>query len=252
VLQQPQKGRGCYAKMAEDLGLSAVMVSQIFNGEKNLSMEHAILLAEFLSLNAKETEYFLLLVQYEKAGSHKLQQYYKKEIQALQQHKKDNLNEVVKKDIQMSDTEKAIFYSNWLYSAVRLLTSIKGFQSIDSLTKYLQVPKDQIQNIMQFLLDKGLCVQSNKGYQMGPQRTHLEAQSPYIKSRQVSWRVKGFEKMDLHKKNHLFYTAPMSISEKQYDILRKKITDLIADFINNMPDEDPEKLACLNIDLFEL
>ena len=67
----------------------------------------------------------------------------------------------------------------------------------------------------------------------------------------MSWRVKAFEKMDSKDESQLFYTAPMSISEKEFKILRAKIRDLISDFTKNLVNEEPEILACLNIDLFK-
>lgn len=69
----------------------------------------------------------------------------------------------------------------------------------------------------------------------------------------VSWRVKAFEKMDAPPTPaQLFYTAPMSISESQYGELRKRITEVIAELNSKITQSKPEKLACLNIDLFEV
>lgn len=249
---QPKRGHGYFAKMAESLGISAVLVSQIFNGTKNLSPEHALLLADFLSLNLDEQNYFLLLVNYERAGSHRLQQHLLTEIKKIQKQKMESLKEVVATDIQLSEADKAIFYSSWLYSAIRLQTSIDGFQTVDSLVKRFQIPKEEILAKLQFLVEKNLCVQRPDGYRMGPQRTHLESTSPYVRARQVSWRVKGFEKMELPKSSQLFYTAPMSISENDLKEVRKKLTEFISELNSKMVQEHPEKLACLNIDLFEI
>jgi len=250
--EQPKKGHGLYAKIAEALDVSAVMISQVFSGSKNLSLEHAYLLADFLGLNLNEKNYFLLLVNFDKAGSQKLREHFHNEIKQIQKQKTENLKEIVGEDISLSETDKAIFYSSWLYSAIRLQTSLDDFQSVDALAKKFQLPRDEILRKLQFLVEKKLCVHTSVGYQMGPQRTHLEAGSPYVKSRQTSWRVKAFEKMEMPKSSYLFYTAPMSISENQYTELRKRITELIAELGTKVTQEKPEKLACLNIDLFDI
>jgi uncharacterized protein (TIGR02147 family) len=210
------------------------------------------LLADFLSLNLGEKNYFLLLVNFERAGSQKLRDHFKNEIKAIQKQKTEDLKEIVGQDISLSEADKAVFYSSWLYSAIRLQSSIEGFQSVEALAKRFQLPREEILNKLQFLVEKKLCVQGPDGYRMGPQRTHLEAGSPYIRPRQVSWRVKGFEKMELPKTSHLFYTAPMSISEDQYAELRKRLTEVIAELGAKVTGAKPEKLACLNIDLFDL
>ncbi len=249
---QPRRGHGYYAKIAEALDVSAVMISQVFSGPKNLSLEHAYLLADFLSLNLSEKNYFLLLVNFEKAGSKKLRDHFHNEIKQIQKQKTENLKEIVGEDISLSEIDKAVFYSSWLYSAIRLQTSLEGFQTVEALAKKFQLPREEIIQKLQFLVDKKLCVHTAQGYRMGPSRTHLEAGSPYIKARQTSWRVKAFEKMEAPKTSYLFYTAPMSISESQYAELRKRLTEVIAELGVKVSQSTPEKLACLNIDLFDV
>lgn len=252
VENQPSKGRGLYAKIADSLNISSVLVSQIFKGDKNLSLEHAYLLTEFLALTSDEKDYFILLVEYNKAGSQKLQNYFQQKIKTIQKKKSENLKEILAQDISLSENDKAIFYSNWLYSAVRLQTSIQGFETADKLAAQFQLPREQILEILRFLVDKNLCIKTPNGFQMGPQRTHLESTSPYIKARQVSWRVKAFEKMDKIDSSQFFYTAPMSISEEQFKKLRDRLTSVIKELTQDLINDEPERLACLNIDLFRL
>ncbi|MBX9766706.1 MAG: helix-turn-helix domain-containing protein, partial [Bdellovibrionales bacterium] len=66
---QPKEGHGQYRKFAESLGLSTVMVSQIFNGDKDLSLDHGYKLALYLGLTEAQTQFFLLLVQVARASS---------------------------------------------------------------------------------------------------------------------------------------------------------------------------------------
>ena len=57
--------------MAAALGVSTTLVSQVVNGEKHFSMENSVDLAEFMALGDRESEHFLLLVEYGRAGSHR-------------------------------------------------------------------------------------------------------------------------------------------------------------------------------------
>lgn len=249
---QPKKGRGLAVKISEYLSISTVLFSQIFNGDKNLSLEHSILLADYLGLQREERGYFLLLVNYEKAGSQKLRDHFRIEIKSIQELKLENLKEIIKQDIKLGEADKAIFYSSWLYSAIRLQVSIDGFNSVDKIAEKFSIPRQEALKKLEFLVEKKLCVLDKTGYQMGPQRTHLEADSPFVKQRQISWRLKAFEKMEQADKNQLFYTAPMSISKEHYVELRKRITEVIAELNQKVTEKKPEKLSVLNIDLFDL
>lgn len=251
VKSKPKNGYGQYKRIAEALGMSTVMISQVFNSEKQLSIEHAYELADYLALNDLEKEYFLALVQYERAGTFKLQNHFKKLIQQIHDKSKD-LKKLLPQDTELTEAEKATFHSNWYYSAIRLLTSVEGYQSIETISERLNLNKSLVSNVLQFLVLNGLCVEKDRKFKMGPNRTHLESESPYIKTRQMSWRVKGFEKMDYKNSDQLFLTAPMSISQEQFKKLRDKISGIMADLSKSVIKEKPEKLVCLNVDLFEV
>ncbi len=251
VKSKPKVGHGQYKKIADALGMSTVMISQVFSSDRHLSVEHAYELAEYLGLNDLEKEYFLALVQYERAGSFKLQNHFKNLIKQIILKSKD-LKKLLPQDMELTEAEKATFHSNWYYSAIRLLTSIEGYKSIDQIAERLQLNKSIVSNVIQFLIQHGLCEEKNGEYRLGPNRTHLEADSPYIKTRQMSWRVKGFERMDNKSSEQLFLTAPMSISNDQYEKLRAKISEVMAELSKSVVKEKPEKLICFNVDLFEV
>lgn len=252
IATQPKGGRGIYSKLAESLDLSSVMVSQIFNGDREISLEHAIRLAEFLGLTHQETQYLLLLVNYQRAGNKPLREFYYNEIKLVQDKRQESLKHVHQEDIKLSEVDQAVFYSNWIYSAVRLQVSIEGFQTENALVEKFRMSRAEIQKVLDFLVRKNLVVLTKSGYQMGPQRTFLDAASPFFYSRQISWRMKAIEKIENRKPSQISYTCPMSVSDAIYEKLKKSLTETIAEMNRTITTEKPEKLACLNIDLFEI
>src|SRR5262245_1794364 len=106
------------------------MMSLILKGDKHMSMEQAAEAAEFLNLNDLETDYFLLLVEAGIAGSFKLQRKLGRRIREMKSQAK-KIASRVKKDKELSDEEKAIYYSNWTFTAARNLSAIPGFHSAD-------------------------------------------------------------------------------------------------------------------------
>ena len=136
-------------------------------------------------------------------------------------------------------------------SGVRLGSSLEGLQSAKKLAGRWQMPEAKINEVVEFLLKSGLCIEEKGLLKMGPQRIHLEAGSPYIKTRQMSWRLKGFERMDQVSPEELFYTAPMSISNKLFPEIKERLLHLIESVNEKVTQEKPDSLACLNIDLFK-
>jgi hypothetical protein len=80
----------------------------------------------------------------------------------------------------------------------------------------------------------------------------LDAESPWIYSRQLQWRQKALQKMESEDKKALFYTGPMVISEKDQNWIREKILQVIKEVTDRARESKSEVLFCLNVDWFPL
>lgn len=251
IEQMPRNGHGQFKKMAQHLRVSTVMISQIFKGDRQLPMELAHELTEYFGMTDLERRYFLLLAQLARAGTVKYKDHLKSEIQSLRKQSK-NLKVRVPAGKELSDEAKAVFYSDWIYSGARLLTSIDEFKTADQIASRFDIPLARAVSVIEFLLQHGLCLQEDGRLKMGAPRTHLEASSPLIKSRQISWRLKGFEMMSVPAdENDLFYTAPMALSQAAREEIRKELVRVIERVNRLVPESEADDLACLNIDWFK-
>lgn len=247
---RPKKGHGEGRRIAEALGISTTMISQVLNGDKNFNLELSSDLCDYLGLNDKETDYFFLLVEYERAGTHRLKTKLKKKIESLKtsaQVLKDRLQ----KDKELSDHDKAVFYSSWVYSGIRNLIATDSSATIDSISQRLQIPRNQIQKIFDFLLETGLCELKTNKFTVGAKRTHLGNDSALVTKHHQNWRMQGFNKMIFAEDKNLFYTAPMSLSKEAADKIREELPSFIEKINKLVVNSDSEIVRCLNIDFFE-
>lgn len=84
---------------------------------------------------------------------------------------------------QLTDEKKAIFYSSWLSSAIRLYTSTDTHgKSPEQIHNYFDLPRSKVLMILEFLEGAGLVVQKQGSILMGPQRTFLAHGSPCLVS----------------------------------------------------------------------
>ena len=248
--EMPSKGYGQFRKFAQHLQVNSVIISQIFKGERHLSAEQALDLAGYLGLTNLETEYFVLLVQLERAGNYRLKTHFKKRLSEIREKSKD-LKSRLPQDKLLTDETKAIFYSNWYYSGVRLLSSIKGFENIDAIAEHLHLPRASVKRIASFLVENGLCLEERGKLKMGPKLTHLEAASPLISRHHTNWRLRALQNLEPLSKDELFYSAPMTLSTEDVAWVRARIVELIQKVVDRAKDSESEKLACLNIDWFD-
>ncbi|MGZ3699053.1 MAG: TIGR02147 family protein [Bdellovibrionota bacterium] len=253
IKTMPKRGYGQYRKIALHLGVNSVVVSQIFKGSRELTAEQALSLSEYLGFTTLERDYFLLLVQLDRAGTHQLKKLLLGKLQELREKSKD-LKTRLEQDQQMTEEAKALFYSNWYYSATRLLSSVPGFDSIDAIAERLEIPRSTIKAVVEFLVQHGLCIEREGRLQMGPSRTHLESSSPFLSRNHINWRLKGIENMEPQNPDHLFYSGPMSISLSAGQKIRSELVNLIEGVTKTVVDDpkSPSGLSCLNIDWFQL
>src|SRR5690606_3431825 len=104
------------------------------------------------------------------------------------------LSKVISSTRSLSEEEKAVFYSNWFYTGIWALTSIPGYQSVEAIAGYFDLPKALVNRVIAFLLTTGLCIEENGKLRPGTSYVHLEAESPFIGRHHAIWRQKAIER----------------------------------------------------------
>lgn len=250
IEEMPKRGRGQFRKLAETLGVNSVVISQIFKGTRELSLEQANTMAAYFGMTELEKEYFFLLVQKGRTSNHELIKYFNEKLEKIRIEAQDLKNIVTSE--RLSEETQSLFYSNWYYSAIRLSTLLKGFENPDKIANNLNLPITVVQKVISFLLQNELIIEEKGKLKIGPQRTHVEASSPFVNRHHINWRLKGIEHMDNLNPDELFYTSPMTLSKDAMKEIKKGLLDFIAEKSALVKDAKDEQIACLNIDFFEL
>lgn len=248
--RQPKNGRGELAKFAKHLGVNSTLISQVMSGSRDFSHEQALELAQHMGFSDLETEYFVLLVQYEKAGTQNLKSFLKKRIDLLKEQSR-KLEKHYNYDRKLSDEERSVFYSSWLYSAVRLFTSIgdEG-KTLHEICERFQIERQKVAEILRFLVQSGLCNENNGKYKIAVQNTFLEQGSPFFLKHHSNWRIKAIQKSEALSSQEMMFTSPMSLSKDDFNLMREELAKLLKKFSVLVKNSPAEEIACLNIDFF--
>jgi uncharacterized protein (TIGR02147 family) len=259
----PKAGYGQSRRLADHLGIHTTLVSQVLNDKKTFTPEQAVSACEFFALSEIETDYFLLLVQLDRAGSPALKKNIHRQIEKIREQSKELVNRLSSKH-KLSEEDRAIFYSDWSYSAVRQMMAINGYQQLDSIADYFGFSRRQTKNIIEFLLRVGLCVEVNDGaeaggkegkgtkFKVGPTTTHIESSSPWVRLHHMNWRQKSIEALNAEGHAKLHYTAPMTLSKADAELVREQIVKLLESVDSIIEPSPSETLFCLNIDWFQV
>ena len=251
IKSQPKLGHGQMRKIAEALGLHTTMVSQIFRGDKHLSIEHAQELASYLGLRAIESDYLILLVQIERAGTKKLRDYYRLKLTQLKDEA-TNLGRRLSFDRKLTESEQAEFYSSWIMSATRLLTEIPEFGSARALSEALQIDITKMAKVVDVLLNLGLIVERDGRLRLGPAHTYVPRESTWAARHHVNWRLKAIERVDSISTAETMFTSPLNLSNEDFGKVQKMVVQFIEDVRAIASPSPAEKTAVLLLDWFSL
>lgn len=248
----PKQGHGEYRRMSQTLRVSTTLMSQVFRGDKQLSLEMAADLCDYLQLEDTEAQYFLLLVEYQKSSSTNLKEKLMRRIREEQKRavpltKKSEHSE----ERELTEEDKAIFYSSWVYSGIRNLCAIKDYQKAEDMAQRLGIPILQIQKILDYLTAHNLLLESEGRYSFGPASAQTAAKSPFMLKHHQNWRIQALQKMVYSDDQNLFFTGPMNMSKEAAQKIREELPAFISRIVKVAGTTEAEVVRCLNIDWFD-
>lgn len=246
IAYQPKGGRGCKLKMAIAMSCQSAYVSRVLNGQADLSLEQAYSLSEFFSHNPEERDFFLLLVEYERAGNISLREYFKLKLEKIREERR-NLSARFKIKNTLGDEERALYYSNWIYVAVHVSTSIKSLQSADSIARRLGISLKQTKDALAFLCRVGLVKDEMGKFSITTARIHLGADSPWVAKHHANWRLKVLKDIESPTESvhaPLHYSSVVTICKKDYETIRSDLILAIERYNEQVKVSAPEDELC--------
>lgn len=243
---------GYQSQLAEAAGIQSSNLSNILNHEKSqLNLDQAILMAEFMGLSDLETEYFLNLVSLARAQSQPLKKRLTEKLLSTRKTVSKFESKYQSKD-QFSDSDRAIYYSNWYYQAIHIVSGIEGFQELESLIARLGIPQKRAVEARDFLLKTGLCTQ-NKGLRPSVGNTRLDPDSPFMANHLRNWREQAIQRQArMNPAHEISYSGNYSLSKKDAEIVRKRCAQFIEELRERVTPSKSEEAYFLNLDWIKI
>jgi uncharacterized protein (TIGR02147 family) len=250
IQQLPKNGRGELSRIAKHLEINTTLLSQIMSGTRDFNPEQALALSEYLAHSEIEADYFSYLVQHRRAGTAQLRSHLGKKIEQIRDEAL-KLSKRISHDMKLTDNQRAIFYSSWIYSAVHLFTSTKqkGVTLVEIADRF-EISKNKTAEIIQFLINSGLCIEKLGYYSMGVQSTFVERGSPDLIKHHANWRLKAIQKSESLSEQELMYSGQFSLSNNDFEVLREQIAEFLKRTNKTIKESPAEIIAGLNIDWF--
>lgn len=249
IAASPSKGRGMKLRMAEFLDCQTAFVSSVLNKEPNFSLEQGVKLNKFFNHNREEARFFLLLLQFERAGSSDLQDFFQEEIKEIIE-KRSNLKDRLGIKNTLKKVDQQTYYSNWLYTCIHIMVSVPQFQTLGAIVRHLNLPREKIISVLNFLEETGLIEKKGVNYSIGVTRLHLSKDSPQIQRHHTNWRMQAVRAIDINDPENLHYSTIVSMSKADLSKVKEILIKSIEECRKVIRESKEERVQTICIDFF--
>lgn len=251
IVKNTDSKRGFKRELSEFINIHPTSLSQVLNGLRTFTDDQVFLLGEFFDLNEIESQYIFILHQLNMTQNNEFKKRLIKRRDLIKK-KSLNLSSRLEKDKSLSDEEKAIFYSSWHFTCIWVYLSLGKGKKREEIALRFNLNLKLINEVLEFLIRSDLAYLEDGKYHHKINRTHLEKSSPFLKQHHANWRIKSIQKKDISDENDLSFTAPLSLSKKDFDFLREEIVQLIKKVSDTVTETSPEDVYCFNLDFFKV
>jgi uncharacterized protein (TIGR02147 family) len=248
---QPKKGRGQRSRLAEAIGCQLTYISQILNGHVHLNLEQGMKVNRFFGHSQDEAHFFLLLVQFARAGDHDTRKYFQDQIDQELQRRLVIKNRLAAAQ-GLNEEDQVTYYSAWYYAAVHIFVTIPEFQNKRILTHRLGIGTDKINDVLGFLERTGLVRREGDNYKPGPAQIHLGNDSKLVSRHHCNWRLQAMQSLDLERPQDLHYSVVASISKSDATKMKALLVKQIEELVATIKVSQEEELCAICIDFFGL
>jgi len=249
--QQPRGGRGLRSRLAEVISTNSAFVTQVMNGQLDFSLEQGLRICKWIGLSSIETDYFIALLETDRAGTPELKQYFKNRLELLRQEGKN-----LSKRLQVTPPSERIdlptYFSSWTYAAVHVALTCEKLNTVELIEKQLRIPQDQVRRILDNLVSWGLAARAADRFISGPSRMHLGTDSPWLLRHHLNWTLKSLAAMESDIEGGLHYSSVVSVSQKDAVKLRELLTEAIANLKATVKESPGEEIYAFNLNYFEV
>jgi uncharacterized protein (TIGR02147 family) len=245
------KRTGQRGALSRHLACQTAYLSQVLSGVANLNLEQGYRVNQFFGHDPQAADYFLLLLQKERAGTHELKGYFQNKLNEILA-KRSQLETRIFKNKTVSEPDQAYYYSRWYIAAIHVALSMPNLQTVPELNRYFHLDESLIREVLDFLLVTGLAKFEKQKYTIGPSHVHIPKDSKFAKQLHTNWRLESIKSLDRKRDADLHYSTVYTISKQDVTKLRLQMIKLIEQNMEIVRPSNEEVLYAYTTDFFEL
>ncbi len=244
------ENRGRLAAASKAIGCQRPYLSRVLLEDLHLTPDHAFNLAHFFKFTDPEREYFMALVEVERAASLEYRNFQKQKIVELKKKNQSLLERTGRPSLHV-DPLGVNYFSSWLWSALHFLTAIPRFQTVSAMSSRLGINESVITSYLLQLQEKGLIEQHGEKwcYKSGGD-FHAQKNTPLVLMHHQNWRQRAMLDAQDFQNDSLHFTAVQTLSQNDLEKIKNLFLNCITDASRIAGPSEPEECVAITCDFF--
>ena len=250
--EAPHSGHGIRSKWAKVMGCHTTYVSQVLRGNGHLSLEQALQLSQHLGLDEASERFFLLLVNYARAGTEALRTTFQRDLDQMREIHL-TLSSRIKDNTKRSDYEHARYYSAWYFAALHVASSVPALRNINRLGQIFELSPRRLLEALECLRELGLIdILPNGVVKQTTKSLHLDKTSALAAKHHINWRLQAIRAVEQEGTGNFHYSSVVSLAEGDLPHVKAVLIDAIEKIRAIVRESKEEKVYAYTADLFSV
>jgi uncharacterized protein (TIGR02147 family) len=245
-----QRHQATKSGLAQTLDCSPSWVTRVLGESVQFTPDQALGVCEYFGFNENETEYFLALVDLERAATPSLKRRIETKLASMRAAA-NQLSLSIKTESSVSEAHRVQYYSSWIYAAIHVATMVQK-KSLEEIARMLRIDGDIALRVLTDLQEMGLVLSQAGKFQATSVEVHLPGQHPMATIAHANWRHRTAQQIMDRSADGLHYTGVHCLSQKDFEIVKKTMKDVIIESRRLIELSSPELSAILCLDWYNL
>lgn len=252
--QFPQRGeaRGRRKLLSERIGCQTSFVSQVLTDRAHFPEEMLFEIAQFLKLNALETEYLFLIYAHERAAANRYKNFLRKKIDQFRKERSRIEGEIAERETSQPATietpSEDWIASQWTHTSVRVALLLPELKTAAAIASKLLLSQAHVQQILEDLLHAGFIQSEKNEYRVAEKRFHLSRRSKLAPMAHLAYRAEMARHVVKSDLENFHFAAVYALSKKDVERVREIVEDATVRVEKLIAPSAEEALAMLCID----
>ena len=247
--QRVQEKHGNLTKYSIAAKCQPSYLLRVLKTEAHLTPDQAHRLAEYWALDSDEMDYFLLLVDYARAGDSRHRDFLERKIAGVQREHA-SLDQVVNRGIVTDMRGVLDYHRDWRISFTHFLSACSKYQTKNALRGRMNISKEELSEILTFLESCEYIKIANHSVKFAKGSGHIPKDSPVLPIFLGNWRQLAVQKSMRKGVSAVHFSNVQTIAQKDLPKLMEVAKQFIRDAKNMCDQSGSDDVVAINLDVF--